>query len=95
MSDDAPRLPPEAQSRLTGAPSGKDFMRACYVVRDHGDGTGTVALDWYEMSDGRDYGTSDVFMRTELSAAISIVDLLNTHLPLRVHAATHLDWRDE
>jgi hypothetical protein len=92
---DAPRVSPEAQSRLTGAPSGKDFMRACYVVRDHGDGTGTVALDWYEMSDGRDYGTSEVFMRTELSAAIGIVELLNTLLPFRVHAATHLDWRDQ
>lgn len=93
--NDAPRLPPEARSRLTGAPSGKDFMRACYVVRNHGDGTGTVALDWYEMSDECDYGTSEVFMRTELSAAIGIVELLNTHLPFRVHAATHLDWRDE
>ena len=70
-------------------------MRACYVVRDHGDGTGTVALDWYEISDGRDYCTSDIFMRTELSAAIEIVSLLNPHLTSRVYAATLLDWRDE
>ncbi len=82
----------EAQSRLTGAPSAKGFDRACYCVRDHGDGTGTVVLDWYEVSDGRDYGSSDEFMRAELSVAIKVVNLLNAQLPSSVHARTRIDW---
>lgn len=70
-------------------------MRSCFVVRNHRDGTGTIALDWYEMSDGRDYGSSDVFMRTELQTALQIVRLLNGQLPGRVHAAEERDWTDE
>jgi hypothetical protein len=61
------QLSSEATKRITGVHSGPGFMRSCYIVRNHGDGTGSVALDWYEMSDGRDYGSSEVFMRTELA----------------------------
>ncbi len=52
--------------RVTGAPRANDFMRACYAVCNHGDGTGTIVLDWYETSDGHDYGTSEEFMRAEI-----------------------------
>lgn len=85
----------EASQRLTGVSSGPGFMRSCYVVRNHQDGTGTIALDWYEMSDGRDYGTSEEFMRTELQTALQIVRLLNAQLPGRVYAAEQVDWPDE
>lgn len=90
MSEKRP-LPSEATGKITGAPSGRDFMRSCFVVRNHQDGTGTIALDWYEMSDGRDYCSSDVFMRIELETALQIVRLLNAQLPGRVHAAEQLD----
>ncbi len=70
-------------------------MRSCYVIHNHQDGTGTVALEWYEMSDGRDYCSSDVFMRTEIETALQIVRLLNAQLPGRVHADEQLDWPDE
>jgi hypothetical protein len=88
-------LPAEAASKLAGAKSGPGFNRSCYVVRNHGDGTGTVALDWYEMSIGRDYFSSEVFMRTELNTALQIVRLLNAQLPMRVYAAEVEDWPDE
>jgi hypothetical protein len=84
-----------AIGKITGAPSGRDCMRSCFVVHNHQDGTGTIALDWYEMSDGRDYGSSDVVMLTELETALQIVRLLNAKLPGRVHAAEQLDWPGE
>ena len=31
----------------------------------------------------------------EEKSLLRVVELLNAHLPARVHAATHLDWRDE
>ncbi len=46
------------------------------------------------MSDGRDYFSSEVFMRTELETALKIVRLLNAQLPMRVHAAEQEDWLD-
>jgi hypothetical protein len=88
-------LSSEATGKITGAPSGQDFTRSCFVVHNHQDGTGTIALNWYEMSDGRDCGSSDVFVRTELETALQIVRLLNAQLPGRVHAAEQLDWLDE
>ena len=88
-------LSSEAAGKITGAPTGRDFMRCCYVVRNHQDGTGTVALDWYEMSNGRDYGSSDVFMRAELQTTLQIVRLLNAQLPGRVHSNEQLAWPDE
>jgi hypothetical protein len=88
-------LTAEMQARLTGAPSQGDFMRACYCVRDHGDGTATVVLDWYEMSVGRDYSASDVFMRTDLSVAKRIVKLLNDQIPFRAQGPTLINWPDE
>jgi hypothetical protein len=94
MNEKVP-LSSAATGKITGAPSRQDFMRSCYVVRNHQDGTGTVALDWYEMSDGRDYHSSDVFMRTELEAALQIVRVLNAQIPGRVEAGEQLDWPDE
>lgn len=68
-------------------------MRGCYCVRNHADGTGTVALDWFETSDGRDYHSSDTFMRTEIETARKIVSLLNGRLPGRVIGVpVELDW---
>jgi hypothetical protein len=68
-------LPDDVIAKFTGAARPGTFERACYVVRVHGDGTGTIALDWYEMSDGRDYMTSEVFMRTEVAIAKRIASL--------------------
>jgi hypothetical protein len=78
--------------QVTGTPSPGTFERACYAVRNHGDGTGTVVLDWYEMSDGRDYFNSDEFMRAEIGVAREVVRMLNEQLPARVHAETEIDW---
>jgi hypothetical protein len=86
---DAPPADPEAQNRITGAPRG--FERACYAVKAHGDGTGTIVLDWYEMSIGRDFMNSQSFMRTEIETAHQIVRLLNAHVPGRVHGITEYD----
>jgi hypothetical protein len=81
-------------SRITGAPRQGTFERACYAVRNHGDGTGTVVLDWYEMSDGRDYCASDEFMRAEIDTARQVVEVLNRQLSGRVLSApTEIDWR--
>jgi hypothetical protein len=77
---------------LTGAPNAGDFMRACYAVWNHGDGTGTVVLDWYQTSDGHDYCTSDEFMRVEIEVARKVVSILNSQLPGRVSAQTEYDW---
>jgi hypothetical protein len=88
-------LSSQAAGKMTGAPSRKDFMRSCYLVRDHQDGTGTIALDWYETSDGRDFCSSDVFMRTELDTALEIVRLLNAQLPARVQVNECQEWPDE
>ena len=85
----------EAIAKFTGHSPPGTFMRSCYVVRNHGDGTGTVALDWYEMSDGRDFYSSDEFMRTELEAALQIVRLLNAQMPGAVHAAEQIDWPED
>lgn len=90
-----PELSPKAATKITGMRSGSGLNRCCYIVRNHQDGTGTIALDWYEMSDGRDYFSSDVFMRTELETALPIVRLLNEQLPMRVHAAEQEPWPDE
>ena len=71
----------------------RDFMRACYSVQNHGDGTGTIVLDWYEISDGGDYCCSDVFMRVEIVTARQVVALLNKQLPGLVGSApTEVDW---
>lgn len=81
---------------ITGMPRPGTFERACYAVRNHGDGTGTVVLDWYEMSDGRDYVGSDEFMRADVETARRVVALLNGQLPGRVlSASTELDWKDQ
>ncbi len=87
-------LPPEAVARLTGALINGSLVRACYCVRNHGDGTATIALDYYEMSIGRDFGGHDDFMRVELTTAREVVALLNAQLPGRVDAETELDWPD-
>lgn len=84
--------PSLANGKVTGAASDRDFMRSSFVVRNHQDGTGTIALDWYEMSDGQAYHSSDEFMRTELETALQIVRLLNAQVPGLVHAAEQLDW---
>lgn len=77
---------------VTGTPRAGTFERACYSVWVHGDGTGTVALDWYEMSDGRDFFHSEHFMRTEIETARTVVKLLNGQLPERVLSApTEMD----
>ncbi len=86
-------LDSEARSRITGA--SHHFMRACYAVEVHGDGTGTIVLDWYETSIGLDYGTSITFMRTEIETARQIVRMLNEHLPGRVNARTEYAPDDE
>lgn len=80
-------LDSKAQAKITGA-SRASFERACYAVRAHGDGTGTIVLDWYETSGGRDFTNYETYMRTELDAARSIVQILNAHLPGRVAART-------
>jgi hypothetical protein len=81
---------------IKGTPRRGTFERACYAVLDHGDGTGTVVLDWYEMSDGRDYFGSDEFMRAEIGTARQVVALLNEQLPARVLSApTERDWSDQ
>jgi len=81
--------------RVTGAPSAGDFMRACYAVHNHGDGTATIVLDWYEMSDGRDFCTYEEFMRVEIEAARKVVSILNNQLPGRVSSApTEHDWSE-
>jgi hypothetical protein len=77
---------------VTGAPRPGTFERACYSVRNHGDGTGTVVLDWYETSIGRDYFGSDEFMRATIEVARDVVRVLNDNLPGRVHAETEIDW---
>ena len=59
--------------QITGTPRPGSFERACYSVRNHGDGTGTVVLDWYQMSDGRDYLGSEEFMRAKIEAAREVV----------------------
>ena len=88
-------LTPEGRRSLTGASPEGSFMRACFAVDAHRDGTGTIRLDWYETSIGRDYGTSDYFMSTELEAAREIVRILNEHLPDRVHARTEYPPEDD
>jgi hypothetical protein len=77
----------KTDSQITGA-SRSAFERACYAVHAHGDGTGTVVLDWYETSDGRDFMGSITFMRTEIEAARRIVQLLNANLPGGLPART-------
>ena len=89
-----PVLSSEAAAKITGMRSGPGFNRCCYTVRNHQDGTGIIALDWCEMSDGRDHFSSEVFMRTDLETALKIVRLLNAQLPMRVHAAEQEDWPD-
>lgn len=83
---------PIAQGRITGSPEPGSFERACYAVRNHGDGTGTIVLDCYEMSEGRDYIGSQQFMRTEVETARVLVELLNRQLPGRVWAETEIDY---
>jgi hypothetical protein len=61
-------------AQITGTPRPGAFERACYAVGNHGDGT-AVVLDWYEMSDGRDYCTSDEFMRADIETARQVVAL--------------------
>jgi hypothetical protein len=78
-------------SAITGAPSGRNFERSCYCVRNHQDGTGTIVLDWYEMSVGRDYMTSEIYMRTELVAARQIVAILNRSLSHEVTGEIEVD----
>lgn len=81
------------RSEVTGVPRPGAFERACYSVCVHGDGTGTIALDWYEVSDGRDFFHSDHFMRAEIETARAVVELLNTQLPGRVMSApTEINW---
>jgi hypothetical protein len=82
-------LSPEALKRITGARHG--FERACYAVRAHGDGTGTIVLDWYEMSAGRDYMGSQEFMITEIKTAHEIVRLLNAQVPGSAPGITEYD----
>ncbi len=84
----------KARSQITGASQGP-FERACYAVYAHGDGTGTVALDWYETSDGRDFMGSIMFMRTEIEASRSIVRLLNANLPGGLPARTEYPAEEE
>ena len=88
---------PETGSKITGA-STSAFERACFAVREHGDGTGTIVLDWYETSDGRDFMTYEAFMRTEIKAARKIVKLLNANLPGGISATleyeAHYDDED-
>jgi hypothetical protein len=80
-------------AQITGMPRPGTFERACYAVHNHGDGTGTVALDWCEMSDGRDYFGSHDFMRAEINRARQVAALLNKQLPGRVLSVpTELDW---
>jgi hypothetical protein len=79
-------------SQITGTPDSGTFERACYAVRNHGDGTGTVVLDWYEMSVGRDYFGSYKFMRAKIEVAREVVRILNEQLPGRVNAQTEIDW---
>jgi hypothetical protein len=74
------------QDKITGASRG--FEHACYAVEAHGDGTGTVILDWYETSIGRDFMNRETFMRAEIETARQIVRLLNQKLPGRVDAIT-------
>jgi hypothetical protein len=78
--------------QVTGMPRPGSFERASYSVRNHGDGTGTVVLDWYEMSDGRDYFGSEEFMRAKIEAAPEVVRVLNQQLPGRVNAETEMEW---
>lgn len=88
-------LPSEVAGKLTGVSSGRDFMRSCFLVLDHQDGTGTIALEWYEMSIGRDACSFDEFIRTELQTALQIVRLLNAQLPGRVDARELVAWPDD
>jgi hypothetical protein len=83
---------PKAKT-ITGA-SDRPFERACYAVIAHDDGTGTVVLDWYETSVGRDFMMSEEFMRAEIDTARQIVQLLNQQLPGRVHAITEYPVSD-
>jgi hypothetical protein len=69
-------------------PGGSPFERCCYCVEDNGDGTGTVVLDWYETSDGRDYMTTETYMTTTLEAAREIVRILNNNQSGTVSAST-------
>jgi hypothetical protein len=84
-------------AHITGAPrSTSPFERASYAVRNHGDGTGTVVLEWYEVSDGRDHFNTDEFMRAEIETARQVVALLNAQLPDRVMSAqTEFDWSEQ
>ncbi len=85
------------KTHITGAPqSTSPFERASYAVRNHGDGTGTVVLEWYEVSDGRDHFNTDEFMRAEIETARQVVALLNAQLPGRVMSAqTEFDWSEQ
>jgi hypothetical protein len=65
--------------------------RACYAVLAHGDGTGTIVLNWYETSIGCDFMHSETFMRTNINTARAIVLLLNQQLPNRVQARTEYE----
>jgi hypothetical protein len=89
MAKTEPRFP---SSRITGSALNA-FERSCYSVCAHGDGTGTIALDWYETSDGHDFCNSQYFMRAEIETARAVVELLNRQLPGRVMSApTEIDW---
>ncbi|MPR10486.1 hypothetical protein [Microvirga tunisiensis] len=63
-------------------PSGSCFERCCYCVEDNGNGTGTVVLEWYEISDGQDYMTSEAFMTTTLEAARAVVHICQSALKI-------------
>jgi hypothetical protein len=76
--------------KLTGE-SRNAFERACYAVLAHGDGTGTIVLDWYETSIACDFMHSETFMRTNIDTARAIVLLLNQQLPSRVQARTEYE----
>jgi len=91
MTDDG-SLSSEARARLTGVDSGPGFIRCSYVVHNHSDGTGTIALNQYEMSIGRDLCGFQDFMCVEIGVVRQVVKLLNDQLPARVPAAEVEDW---
>jgi|HubBroStandDraft_6_1064221.scaffolds.fasta_scaffold1391519_2 hypothetical protein len=82
-----------ARAKITGA--SRLFERACHAVHTHGDGTGTIVLDWYETSDGRDFMIFESFMRVEISAARDIVRILNAQLPGGLAARTEYEWPED
>jgi hypothetical protein len=86
----APSLSLEVSSALINARDrlGPGMVSVVLDVMAHGDGTGTVVLEWYETSVGHDYMTSETFMRTNIDTARQIVMLLNQQLPNRVSGIT-------